>query len=107
LRYCGSPLPLSFAEVDYRHQVLRVDLQENQVSAITPLYVPRAVALLRVPEKPAPLAQVLVALTALDIPHDTPAERMPFLEVRAAERTGTRFARSDRTGHRRQTCASR
>ena len=28
------------------------------------------------------LAQVLVALTALDIPHDTPAERMPFLEVR-------------------------
>lgn len=82
LRYCGSPLPLSFAEVDYRHQVLRVDLQENQVSAITPLYVPRAVALLRVPEKPAPLAQVLVALTALDIPHDTPAECMPFLEVR-------------------------
>lgn len=82
LRYCGSPLPLSFAEVDYRHQVVRVDLQENQVSAITPLYVPRAVALLRVPVKPAPLAQVLVALTALDIPHDTPPERMPFLEVR-------------------------
>lgn len=82
LRYCGSPLPLSFAEVDYRHQVVRVDLHENQVSAITPLYVPRAVALLRVPEKPAPLAQVLVALTALDIPHDTPPERMPFLEVR-------------------------
>lgn len=82
LRYCGSPLPLSFAEVDYRHQVVRVDLQENQVSAITSLYVPRAVALLRVPEKPAPLAQVLVALTALDIPHDTPPERMPFLEVR-------------------------
>jgi len=82
LRYCGSPLPLSFAEVDYRHQVVRVDLHENQVSAITPLYVSRAVALLRVPEKPAPLAQVLVALTALDIPHDTPPERMPFLEVR-------------------------
>ncbi|MFZ6773095.1 exonuclease SbcCD subunit D C-terminal domain-containing protein [Undibacterium sp. SXout7W] len=82
LRYCGSPLPLSFAEVGYHHQVVRVDLQDNQVRAITPLYVPRAVALLRVPEKPAPLAQVLVALTALDIPHDTPAERMPFLEVR-------------------------
>ncbi|MDE2428133.1 MAG: exonuclease SbcCD subunit D C-terminal domain-containing protein [Burkholderiales bacterium] len=82
LRYCGSPLPLSFAEVDYPHQVLRVDLDRDSVSQITALPVPRAVQLLRVPPKPAPLAQVLVALTALDIPPDTAPERYPFLEVR-------------------------
>ncbi len=82
LRYCGSPIPLSFAEVDYQHQVLRVDLDGEHVSNITPLFVPRAVELLRVPRQPQVLAKVLVALTALDIPRDTPTDRMPFLEVR-------------------------
>ena len=82
LRYCGSPIPLSFAEVDYQHQVLQVDLDGERVSAITPLFVPRAVELLRVPRQPQVLAKVLVALTALDIPRDTPPDRMPFLEVR-------------------------
>ncbi|WP_295748639.1 exonuclease SbcCD subunit D C-terminal domain-containing protein [Undibacterium sp.] len=82
LRYCGSPLPMSFAEVDYQHQVLRVDLLGEQAAEITPLLVPRAVAMLRVPRQPAPLAQVLVALTALDIAADTPPEQQPYLEVR-------------------------
>nr|WP_315481344.1 exonuclease SbcCD subunit D C-terminal domain-containing protein [uncultured Undibacterium sp.] len=82
LRYCGSPLPMSFAEVDYQHQVLRVDLDQDKVSDIAPILVPRAVDLLRVPKHPAPLAQVLVALAALDVPSDTPLERQPYLEVR-------------------------
>lgn len=82
LRYCGSPLPMSFAEVDYQHQVLRVDLDGERTSAITPIYVPRAVDLLRVPKQPASLAQVLIALTALDHPADTPLERQAYLEVR-------------------------
>lgn len=82
LRYCGSPLPMSFAEVDYRHQVLRVDLDQDKVSDITAIFVPRAVDLLRIPKQPGPLAQVLVALTALDVPSDTPLERQPYLEVR-------------------------
>jgi PAS domain S-box-containing protein len=30
LRYCGSPLPLSFAEIGYQHQVLRIDLDGAQ-----------------------------------------------------------------------------
>ncbi|MEN9865861.1 MAG: exonuclease subunit SbcD, partial [Pseudomonadota bacterium] len=41
LRYCGSPLPLSFAEVDYQHQVLCVDLVQDKVSTIRPILVPR------------------------------------------------------------------
>lgn len=82
LRYCGSPLPLSFAEVDYQHQVLCVDVVQDKVDHIRPILVPRAVDLLRIPKQPAPLAQVLAALAALDLPPDTPPERQPYLEVR-------------------------
>ena len=86
LRYCGSPLPLSFAEIGYPHQVLRVDLDGEAVTDITPLPVPRAVELLRVPQQPAPLDQALAALEALPVsvadgsPPDL--ERQPYLEVR-------------------------
>ncbi|MFC4932644.1 exonuclease SbcCD subunit D C-terminal domain-containing protein [Massilia sp. GCM10023247] len=82
LRYCGSPLPLSFAEVGYQHQILRIDLDGPNAREVTPLYVPRAVELLRVPAKPAPLAEVLAALEALELDHDLPPECRPYLEVR-------------------------
>ncbi|MBP1203633.1 exonuclease SbcD [Duganella sp. 1411] len=81
IRYCGSPIPLSFAEVGYTHQILRIDIDGAKVGAITPIHVPRAVELLRVPAKPAPLAQVLEELAALDVP-DAPPDQQPFLEVR-------------------------
>ncbi len=82
LRYCGSPLPMSFAEVNYPHQVLRVDLNGETVADITALPVPRAVELLRVPKQPAPLDQVLTALAALDFNDNAEANRQPYLEVR-------------------------
>ncbi len=81
IRYSGSPIPLSFAEVGYRHQILRVDLAGESVAEIAPLMVPRAVPLLRVPPKPAPLAEVLSALAALEL-EPCADEARPFLEVR-------------------------
>ncbi|KFI06504.1 exonuclease SbcCD subunit D C-terminal domain-containing protein [Massilia sp. BSC265] len=80
-RYCGSPLPLSFSEVGYQHQVLRIELDGPSTKSVTPLPVPRAVQLLRVPSQPAPLAEVLAALEALEVP-DAPPQQQPFLEVR-------------------------
>ncbi|MCG2583354.1 exonuclease SbcCD subunit D C-terminal domain-containing protein [Massilia sp. TS11] len=80
VRYSGSPLPLSFSEIDYPHQVLRVDLGAAGCE-ISALPVPRAVPLLRVPARHAPLDQVLAALAALDLPA-TEAALQPFLEVR-------------------------
>jgi exonuclease SbcD len=80
-RYCGSPLPLSFAEVGYQHQVLRIDLEGGAVREVAPLMVPRAVELLRVPPKPEPLEYTLAALAALELPA-LPPHRQPFLEVR-------------------------
>lgn len=81
IRYCGSPLPLSFAEVNYAHQILRIDLDGAALREIVPVPVPRAVELLRIPSKPAPLAQVLEELDALS-PPEVPPEQQPYLEVR-------------------------
>ncbi|OEZ97022.1 exonuclease SbcCD subunit D C-terminal domain-containing protein [Duganella sp. HH101] len=81
IRYCGSPIPLSFAEVGYQHQVLRIDIDGAAVREIVTLPVPRAVELLRIPAKPAPLAQVLEELAVLDVAPMEP-EQQPFLEVR-------------------------
>jgi exonuclease SbcD len=81
IRYCGSPLPLSFSEVHYQHQVLRIDLDGPALRETVPVPVPRAVHLLRVPTRPAPLEQVLDELEALDFPL-APAYAQPYLEVR-------------------------
>jgi exonuclease SbcD len=81
LRYSGSPVPLSFAEIGYQHQVLRIDLDGGKAQQIVPLQVPRAVELLRVPVQPAPLTQVIAELVGLDLP-DAPLHQQPYLEVR-------------------------
>ncbi|WP_028104112.1 exonuclease SbcCD subunit D C-terminal domain-containing protein [Pseudoduganella violaceinigra] len=94
IRYCGSPIPLSFAETSYPHQVLRIDLRDGQASEIKALPIPRAVQLLRIPDKPAPLEEVKAALATLALP-DAPLEQQPLLEVRiqlAAPEPGLRAA---------------
>ena len=81
VRYCGSPIPLSFAEVNYRHQVLCLDIDGETLQSVRAIEVPRAVPLLRVPATPAPIDEVLAQLAALDVPA-APPEAQPFLEVR-------------------------
>ena len=81
LRYAGSPLPLSFSETAYQHQVLRIDLKGEQLAAVQPLHIPRAVGLLRIPASAADLDTVLQALAALDLP-ELPEQQQPYLEVR-------------------------
>lgn len=80
IRYCGSPLPMSFTEIHYPHQVVRIDLDSESVAQIIPIRIPRAVELLRAPAQPAPLDEVLDALKALDLP-DAPRDAQPYLEV--------------------------
>lgn len=83
IRYSGSPLPMSFSEIHYRHQVLRIDLAGETVAAITALPVPRPVALLRAPEQPAPEDVVLAALQTLPLPPAaSPSATWPYLQVR-------------------------
>lgn len=81
IRYCGSPLPLSFAEIDYPHQVLKIELDGAALTAVECIAVPRAVPLLRVPKIAAPLSEVEAALAALEI-EAVEAAAQPYLEVR-------------------------
>lgn len=81
IRYSGSPIPLSFAEIGYPHQVLEIELDGAELASIEPRLVPRAVALQRF--GPAPLEELLVELAALPEPDllEDP-QRQPWLEVR-------------------------
>lgn len=40
IRYCGSPIPLSFSERDYKHQVVLVEMNEGEDQKITSLEIP-------------------------------------------------------------------
>ena len=84
VRYSGSPLPMSFSETNYLHQVVLVTLDGRTPASIEPLIIPQTVALMRVPKVPVPPAQVLEALRALpDKPEtDSACALAPFLEVR-------------------------
>lgn len=81
IRYSGSPLPLSFSEIGYPHQVLRVDLEGASLLGATALPVPRPVQLLRVPTRHAPLSEVLARLENEPWPA-APAGMEAYLEVR-------------------------
>ena len=71
---------MSFTEIDYRHQVIRIDLDGEAVRDIVSIPVPRFVELLRIPDQPAPVDEVLALLAALDLP-DKPRNAQPYLEV--------------------------
>lgn len=81
IRYCGAPLPFSFAEARYPHQILQVDLAADGAARIETIRIPRFVELWRLPAEPAPLADVLAMLDGLD-PPDLPPSQQPLVEVR-------------------------
>lgn len=81
IRYSGSPIPLSFSEIGYQHQILDVVLDGETLVSVEPKMIPRSVNLQRI--GPAPLAEILLQLA--DLPNiDLLAEtqRQPWLEVR-------------------------
>jgi exonuclease SbcD len=96
IRYSGSPIPLSFAESNYRHQVLALTFRENSSATsasvnaapvlIEEIIVPRAVDLLKIPAKSsASLEEVITQLKSLSLDESLPGEQHPFLEVRVLE----------------------
>ena len=81
IRYSGSPIPLSFSETKYEHQILDVLLEGETLISVESKHIPRSVQLQRI--GPAPLAEILLQLA--DLPNiDLLAEtqRQPWLEVR-------------------------
>jgi exonuclease SbcD len=105
LRYCGSPLPLSFAEIGYQHQVLRIDLDgERARSHRAAARAARGRAAARAGQ-PAPLKEVIAELVGLDLP-DLPPHGLALPgSAGAARRPRAGPARPGRGGAGRQAGA--
>ena len=78
IRYSGSPLPMSFSERNYKHQVVIFEL-ENEITSLKTVEIPVTIPLLRIPLKAEVLEQVLEQLTQL--PEKNNDEQAPYLEV--------------------------
>lgn len=83
IRYSGSPIPLSFDETNYLHQVVQVDVRAGQPVATVTIKIPRSVQLLRIPNGKdfASLSEVIEHLENLVL-DDLPIEQRPLLELR-------------------------
>lgn len=81
IRYCGSPLPMSFSEDKYKHQVITFDLNGESIQNIRPIEIPVSVPLMRVPSVHSSLPEVLDAILQLEEVEGDPNTH-PFLEVR-------------------------
>lgn len=78
IRYSGSPLPMSFSERNYKHQVVVVELEE-EITALKTLEIPVTIPLLRIPLKAEPLENVLEQLQQLNGKNEE--EQAPYLEI--------------------------
>lgn len=79
IRYSGSPLPMSFSERNYKHQVVIFDLDE-EIKSIECAEIPVSIPLLRVPLQPLPLEEVIALLHKLPV-KETTSDTAPYLEV--------------------------
>ncbi len=86
IRYSGSPIPLSFAEAGYRHQVVKLTFINTQLTATDEIPIPRAAMMLRIPASGAALIDnALSQLEGLNPDESLPLEQHPFVEVRILE----------------------
>ncbi len=86
VRYSGSPIPLSFDEQHYEHQILQVDLQADKSTQTTAIQVPRGVDIIRIPngQQYCALAMALEQLENYEFDTDLVAYQQPLLEIRIA-----------------------
>ena len=80
IRYSGSPLPMSFSELHYKHQVIVFEL-DRDISNLRSIEVPLFVALQRIPLHHQPLHEVIAQLHQLPDRAALP-ETVPYIEVR-------------------------
>lgn len=83
IRYSGSPLPLSFSEENYKHQVIIFDIENQTIQNIRTLQVPVVIPLIRIPNVPKPLSEVLLAIQQLPLKQkENDLSLAPYLEVK-------------------------
>jgi exonuclease SbcD len=84
IRYSGSPIPMSFSERSYKHQVSVFEVQNGTVVNIRAVEIPVTVPVLSVPEKYATLEEVIQELAKLPEAGEN-LHLAPYLEVRVLE----------------------
>lgn len=71
IRYSGSPIPLSFSEINYKHQVVEVTINPTQNDEkrfqYQPIFIPRTVGLIRVRAELPDLIEKIKALPSGEI----------------------------------------
>lgn len=82
IRYSGSPLPMSFSELNYKHQVIIFEL-DQEISNFEAVEIPLFVPLQRIPLNHQPLYEVIALLEQLP-KNDSITETTPYLEVRVS-----------------------
>jgi len=81
IRYSGSPLPMSFSEIHYKHQVITFSLKEGMIQALKGMEVPVTVPLIKVPRVHRPVSEALLALDQLPNATDENPSKAPYLQV--------------------------
>ena len=81
IRYSGSPIPLSFSEINYLHQVLVIQFSENGLQNIEPLQIPVIIPLIKIPKKPAVLSAIIQELLLLEDVGEKDINMAPYLEI--------------------------
>jgi DNA repair protein SbcD/Mre11 len=81
IRYCGSPLPMSFSETNYKHQVVVFDIEEEKAENLKVIEIPVSVPLHRIPAVHSSLSEVLASLEQLTV-FNGGIGIAPYLEVR-------------------------
>ncbi|MEL0602544.1 exonuclease SbcCD subunit D [Pseudoalteromonas undina] len=84
IRYSGTPIPMSFSERKYTHQVNVVEFKNDEKQSIStsvnPLYIPRSAEVIMLPEgECVPLSELCEQIKALDTSQHTIA---PYLRVK-------------------------
>lgn len=77
-RYSGSPLPMSFAEKNYKHGVVLVNYDKEVEIEFIPY--PSPIELISIPDRPQELEEVLEAINTL--PEGKVDETTSFLEIK-------------------------
>ena len=84
IRYSGTPIPMSFSERNYTHQVnvveFIIDEKQHISTTVNPLYIPRSADVVILPKgECVPLNELCEQIKALDIAQNTIA---PYLRVK-------------------------
>ncbi|WP_417359736.1 exonuclease SbcCD subunit D [Galbibacter sp.] len=81
IRYSGSPLPMSFSETNYKHQVIVFDVTADKIENLHSIEIPVSVPLKRSPAVHSIIEEVLSTLQQLEI-FKGENHTAPYLEVR-------------------------